>query len=363
MSIRQLQNKAVANSLGLATLADITASGVSSFEGLNGAITLSSPDASISINTTGNDIELTTVGSSGVASLNGLTGAVTISAGDNIELDTLDNNITINANVPESVTSLNGLSSAVTLSAGDNIALDINTEGNIITINADVPESVTSLNGLSDVVTLISPDASVLIGVDESNNITLTTTIPTLNSISAGTGISVSTASGIATVTSASRQYTLTGTTIDGEITYTKPITINWVSNTWYLVNETLFNVPPNWVAGQSVAFDGYQYLNWNSNTFSFFAIYYTTSDTTIPAEQSLIGVYNSLVPSAGTVTNAISGGREGQAYLPMNLTIPPTYIESGGDITIRVYGLVASALINLVSDPLIDARVSIVYP
>ena len=61
MSIRELQNKAVANSLGLATLADITAGAVTSLDGLTGAVTLSSPDASISINNSGNNIEIQAV--------------------------------------------------------------------------------------------------------------------------------------------------------------------------------------------------------------------------------------------------------------------------------------------------------------
>lgn len=61
MSIRELENKAVANSLGIATLADITTGAVTSLDGLTGAVTLSSPDASISINNLGNNIEIQAV--------------------------------------------------------------------------------------------------------------------------------------------------------------------------------------------------------------------------------------------------------------------------------------------------------------
>ena len=58
-----------------------------------------------------------------------------------------------------------------------------------------------------------------------------------------------------------------------------------------------------------------------------------------------------------------IFGNNSGQAYLPLNLTIPPTYLVSGDTITLRIYGYVTAALHYMVDDPLIDARVNIVYP
>jgi len=97
MSIRELQSKAVANSLGLATLSDIPASGVTSLDGLTGAVTLSSPDASITINTSGNDIEIQAV-PVGVTGLDGLTGSVTLSSPDSsITINTSGNDIEIQA--------------------------------------------------------------------------------------------------------------------------------------------------------------------------------------------------------------------------------------------------------------------------
>jgi hypothetical protein len=157
------------------------------------------------------------------------------------------------------------------------------------------------------------------------------------------------------TINSLSRAYTLGGATAGGVITYSKasgPAAV-WTSSTWTLMNTIQINVPAGWAAGQSVGFDGYEYINWDSGTTSYYAIYYVTPSQ--PTEQSLIGTQN--------ITDAIYGNNAGQSYLPMNLTIPPTYLASAGTITLRVYGYVTAALHYLVSDPLIDARVNIVYP
>ena len=120
-------------------------------------------------------------------------------------------------------------------------------------------------------------------------------------------------------------------------------------------MNTIQINVPAGWAAGQSVGFDGYEYINWDSNTTSYFTIYYVT--TTQSTEQSLIG------DRTAGFTDAIYGNNSGQAYLPLNLTIPPTYLVSGDTITIKIYGYVTAALHYLVSNPLIDARVNIAYP
>ena len=168
----------------------------------------------------------------------------------------------------------------------------------------------------------------------------------------------VVTSAGIIALYNVARPYTLGGATIGGIKTYSKASGAGntWATNTWILANTTQINVPPAWLVGQSVAFDGYQYLNWDANVNSYFAIYYvTTSQST---EQSLIGT-----TTPGAHQDAIFGGDGGQAYLPMNLTIPPTYLQTGGTITIRVYGLVTSASHYLESDPIIDARVNLVYP
>jgi hypothetical protein len=181
-----------------------------------------------------------------------------------------------------------------------------------------------------------------------------------VSQITAGTGITISGSTGNVTinataVTNLAKAYTLLGATTAGVITYVKASGAAnlWTSGVWILANTIQINVPPGWVVGDSVSFDGYEYFNWDSNATSFFAIYYVTPSQ--PTEQSLIGTKST--------TDSIGGLNAGQTYLPLNLTIPPTYLASGGTITLRIYATVTAALHYLVSDPLIDGRVSLVFP
>jgi len=234
---------------------------------------------------------------------------------------------------------------------------------------------VDTVLGLAGVVGITSPTASITIGVGESNDVTLenagvlsvsdgTTTSVGDIVLEGGTGVSVSNTAGTFTMDNIGRTYTLGGATIGGVITYSKASSATppapgdpaiWTSSTWTLMNTIEINVPPGWAAGQSVGFDGYEYINWDSNTTSYFTIYYVT--TTQSTEQSLIG------DRTAGFSDAIFGNNSGQAYLPLNLTIPPTNLVSGDTITLRIYGYVTAALHYMVDDPLIDARVNVVYP
>jgi len=190
---------------------------------------------------------------------------------------------------------------------------------------------VTSVNTQTGTLTLTSANSSIVVGSTGPGNIELT----------AGANLA--------------KAFTLLGATTAGVITYVKasgPAQL-WVSGVWILANTIQINVPPGWVAGDSVSFDGYEYFNWDSNTTSYFAIYYVTPAQ--PTEQSLIGTQST--------ANAIGGLNAGQAYLPLNLAIPPTFLASGGTITLRIYATVTAALHYLVSDPLIDGRVSLIFP
>ena len=190
---------------------------------------------------------------------------------------------------------------------------------------------VTSVNTQTGTLTLTSANSDIVVGSTGPGNILLT----------AGANLA--------------KAYTLLGATTAGVITYVKasgPAAV-WVSGVWILANTIQINVPPGWVAGDSVSFDGYEYLNWDSNTTSYFAIYYVTPSQ--PTEQSLIGTQST--------ANSIGGLNAGQSYLPMNLSIPPTFLASGGTITLRIYATVTAALHYLVSDPLIDGRVSLIFP
>lgn len=251
------------------------------------------------------------------------------------------------------VTFLNSLAGAITLDGAGGVS--VGSLGSTITITG-TPAPVDSVGAKTGAVTFATGSGvGISYGVLNADPITISNT--GVLSVSPGTGTSVSTTTGVATVTSIARTYTLGGATTAGVITYTKASGAGntWTSSTWTLMNTIQINVPPGWDAGQSVGFDGYEYINWDSNTTSYYTIYYVTPSQ--PVEESLIG------DRTAGFTDAIFGNNSGQAYLPLNLTIPPTYLASGGTITLRIYGYVTAALHYMVSDPLIDARVNIAYP
>jgi hypothetical protein len=277
------------------------------------------------------------------------TGVTELTGGDGIGLDVQTGSVTVSNLGVLSVAALTG---AVTLS-GTNVS--ITPAGSNIDFAVSFPSPpVTSVNAQTGAILI---EAGSGITVTNSGTPSIQIANDGVLSVSAGTGMSASTAAGVATVTSISRQFTLGGATVGGVITYSKASGAGntWTSSTWTLMNTIQINVPTGWAAGQSVGFDGFEYVNWDSNTTSYFTIYYVTPSQA--TEQSLIGDRTS------GFTDAIFGNNSGQAYLPLNLTIPPTYLVSGQTITLRIYGYVTAALHYMVSDPLIDARVNIVYP
>ena len=252
------------------------------------------------------------------------------------------------------VTFLNSISGAITLDGAGSVS--VGAVGSTITITGSVP--VDSVGGKTGAVTFEAGDGiAISYGVDNAAPINIANS--GVLTVVAGTGISLTDDTPQnPTINVIARTYTLLGATTGGVITYSKASGSGntWTANTWILANTIQINVPPGWVAGESVGFDGYEYLNWDANVASYFAIYYVTPSQ--PTEQSLIGT-----TTPGSFTDAIFASNGGQAYLPMNLTIPPTYLVSGSTITLRVYGLLTSATHYLAADPTIDARVSIVYP
>jgi hypothetical protein len=309
---------------GVRTLADL--SGVVLLTGGTGVgvvtntetntITLS--NTGITSLTAGTAIGITgsTITNNGVQTLYDLSGAITVSA-TGLTISKAGQNIDWTVNFPNPpVTSVNAQTGAILIEAGDGISVT----------NSETP-SINIAN--SGVLTVVAGTGISLSGDTPQN--------PTINVVA--------------------RTYTLLGATTGGVITYSKASGSGntWTSSTWTLMNTIQINVPPGWVAGQSVGFDGYEYINWDSNTTSYYTIYYVTPSQ--PTEQSLIG------DRTAGFTDAIYGNNAGQSYLPLNLTVPPTYLASAGTITIRVYGYVTAALHYMVDDPLIDARVNIAYP
>jgi hypothetical protein len=143
-------------------------------------------------------------------------------------------------------------------------------------------------------------------------------------------------------------QYNLNGTTVSGTIT-NLPNTTVWSTLTWTLASTISFTVPPNWSAGNFVSWDGVALYDFNINSTNYWSVYYTT--TSQPTEQPLLGVKN--------INNAIVNFSP-QMYFPMNLLIPPTYLQPGETINLRVYGFTNGTIVQFSQTPVINARVSV---
>jgi hypothetical protein len=363
------------------------AGGVSYLNSLEGSVTLSGGDG-ITVGTVGDTITVTNTGALSVA---GATGAITLT-GTNVAITVEDENIDLAVTFPAiPVTSVGAKTGDITFAAGldgglalaygennaapitisntgvitiesitGNVTLSTTTTGLTIVptgqdIAIDVTFPVTSVNSKTGDVTFASGDGIQLDpGMDPADPIYIINS--GILSVSAGTGILTETTSGATTVSAIARPYTLLGATTGGVVTNVIGIGSGntWPATTFNLASTIQINVPPGWSGGQSVFFDGYSYYNFSSTVVSFWAIYYVTS--TNPTEESLIGVKlaNDSIAAPASVA---------QIYLPMNLTIPPTYLEDSGTITLRVYGYVTTSGEYLSSNPLIDARVGIVYP
>jgi len=363
------------------------AGGVSYLNSLEGSVTLSGGDG-ITVGTVGDTITVTNTGALSVA---GATGAITLT-GTNVAITVEDENIDLAVTFPAiPVTSVGAKTGDITFAAGEegglalaygennaapitisntgvltiesitgNVTLSTTTSGLTIVptgqdIAIDVTFPVTSVNSKTGDVTFASGDGIQLDpGMDPADPIYIINS--GILSVSAGTGILTETTSGATTVSAIARPYTLLGATTGGVVTNVIGIGSGntWPATTFNLASTIQINVPPGWSGGQSVFFDGYSYYNFSSTVVSFWAIYYVTS--TNPTEESLIGVKlaNDSIAAPASVA---------QIYLPMNLTIPPTYLEDSGTITIRVYGYLTTSGEYLSSNPLIDARVGLVYP
>jgi hypothetical protein len=425
--------------------------GVVSIGGLDGAVTLSSPDSSINIGIGNQDIELSSNGVMSIVAGDGIavqgdnaeititnlgvtsisdgttpaTGAVTLEAGsgvsilntagtfvfentgvleltggDGIGLDVQTGSVTVSnlglltatagtgistvtaagdvTITNDGVLSIGTLSGSVGIVSGDGISVTI--EENDLTISNTGITALDAGTGISVAGSTITNDG-VLTVAALTGAITLSATgmtitpagqnidfsvpaapVPSINAqtgpitISAEAGMGVVTAGGTIGLYNVARPYTLLGATIGGVVTNVIGFGSGntWPATTFNLASTIQINVPPTYSAGQSVMFDGFAYYNFTSTVVSFWAIYYVTS--TQSTEQSLIGVKlaNDSIAAPASVA---------QIYLPMNLTIPPGNLVPGGTITIRVYGYLTTSGEYLSDDPLINARVGLVYP
>jgi len=425
--------------------------GVVSIAGLDGAITLSSPDSSINIGIGSQDIELSsngvisatagtgisiegtnaiTINNTGVTAIGdgttpaigfvtleaGLgvsilntagtfvfenTGVLELTGGDGIGLDVQTGSVTVSnlglltatagtgigavtdagdvTITNEGVLSVEGLIGNVGVVAGDGIGVGVDEANNLVISNTGITaldagtgisvdgatinnDGVLSVAAITGAITLSATGMTITPAGQNIGFSVPAAPVPSINAqtgpitISAEAGMGVVTAGGTIGLYNVARPYTLLGATIGGVVTNVIGFGSGntWPATTFNLASTIQINVPPTYSAGQSVMFDGFAYYNFSSTVVSFWAIYYVTS--TQSTEQSLIGVKlaNDSIAAPASVA---------QIYLPMNLTIPPGNLVPGGTITIRVYGYLTTSGEYLSDDPLINARVGLVYP
>lgn len=124
--------------------------------------------------------------------------------------------------------------------------------------------------------------------------------------------------------------YTLSGTTAGATITNRGTGSGNALTqNQFNLMTTISFDIPDNWTTEDSVYYDGWILSDFNANFNSFWGVSYFTN--TFPTPTDLIG-------STTSTTNALNYSNIQQIYLATNLIIPPTNLQAGGRITIRMY-------------------------
>jgi hypothetical protein len=158
---------------------------VQTLNGLNNEVTLTSPDASITITPSGQDIQLVAnfpPANPVVESLNNVTGAVVLLEDGNISIVPNEGNHTVTLSVPFGVDSLNGLQNTLSLTSPDaSITITPNSGPGTIELVANFPPvqpAVNALNTLTGDVTLGSDDGSVTIGLLPGNFVDLAVNFP-----------------------------------------------------------------------------------------------------------------------------------------------------------------------------------------
>ena len=152
---------------------------------------------------------------------------------------------------------------------------------------------------------------------------------------------------------SISLPYTLTGTTAGATITNRGITAINALPvNTFTLISQITFKIPFDWAATNSIYYDGWNLSDYDSNFNSYWGVTYITNTFATPTE---------ILGSITNVNNALQYSNFNQIYLPLNLIIPPTYITSGGTITLKIYCNPTSANHYLTVAPINNARIGLV--
>jgi len=187
----------------------------------------------------------------------------------------------------------------------------------------------------------------------------------TANAANAAAGTAQATAITALTNTLRLPQYSLVGTTISAVITNPKGIGNGnaWTQNTWVLASVITFKIPPAYVAGDGVFFDGWLLYNFQAGAFlnTYWGVSYITNTYATPTD---------ILGSTTTPADSLYFPSSSQQYIPVNILIPydapnpppaQANLTAGGTITLSVYGYCASGGTNYLSvAPVVAGRVGI---
>ena len=212
--------------------------------------------------------------------------------------------------------------------------------GCILANRNEPPPNVTYWNDLSPVPTGVSSLSSLTGAITQSCNIGVYTDVGQDNVLTI-------------TLPPSGVPYTLTGTTAGAVIT-NAPIgnTNPFPQNTFRVVSQVTFNLPPVLEATDSVYYDGYLFTDWAANFNSFWGVSYATN--TFPTFTDILG--STTVPA-----NALQFSNFNQIYLPLNIILPPTHLTSGGTVTLKIFCNPTSINHYLTATPITLARIGIV--
>ena len=151
--------------------------------------------------------------------------------------------------------------------------------------------------------------------------------------------------------------YNLTGTAINATITNRGTGSGNAFPQAQFTLATTIvFNVPPDWGASDSVYLDGWVLYNFQLATSlnAYWGVRYTTPTMPTPP------TYVDILGSTTVVADALTFTNTNQIYLPVNLIIPPTYLTSGGTITLSFYGYITTQNHYFSVEPVVGGRVGL---
>jgi hypothetical protein len=221
-------------------------------------------------------------------------------------------------------------------------------------INTETFATVSALEGVN--TTALLADANATVAQTTANAAAQTANGAFSNAQAASDAANTAQASANSALAVAQRaiMYNLTGITMGANITNRGTGVVNaFPATTFTLASSITFNIPPDWFSTDSVCFDGWVLYNFQANINTLWGAQYITDTYATPTD---------ILGSTSVVGDALVFPTSQQAYIPVNLIIPPTHLTSGGTITISFYGYITTGGSYFAAAPVIAGRVGLAF-